>query len=440
MFKIVIIGLGTAGFAAALAAKKQDRNSEITFIDKKRFDLQHSCGLPYFLERKIHSISKLKHNINAEMMGMKIINNSQATKIDHKSKTVYYKNLENDQENRIDYDKLIISPGSYPFLPPIPGIDNNEYIFTLHNDNNAERLDKKIETSRSAIVIGAGAIGLETAYALKKRGLNTTIVDMLPHAFPKAIDPDISKILEDYLTEKGIGLRLGKRLEKIEKNNVYVEGEKITTDIIVMATGVRPCIKLAGDSGILTDNTGIVVNEKLETNIQDIYSAGDSITINSLITKKPFPAWLATTAYKQGTIAGINAVGGDKKIKGTAATFVSVIGDLEVAATGLNSYLAEQNNFEIVIGKTKSTDLPEWMPHAEELTVKVIADKTTGRLLGAQAIGKGAAARINVVSTAINAGMTLQKLSEVEFAYCPSVSQCYDVLTSAVDLAIRKIR
>jgi len=437
--KIVIIGLGTAGFAAALAIKKQDRKAKITIIDKKDFNLLHSCGLPYVLERKISQFSTIKHDINAKLMNIEIINNAKATKIDHNNKKVIYQNKEGEVVET-NYDKLIIAPGSYSFIPPISGVENNNYIYKVADLKTTEQLDQAVENSKSAIVIGAGAIGIETAYALKKRDLDVTLVDMLPHAFPKAIDPDISKILEEYLEKKEIKLKLGKKLEKINQNQIQLEDETIEADLIVMATGVRPRIKLAGDSGILTDKGGIVVNEKLETKIPDIYAAGDSITTSNLITKKSFPAWLATTAYKQGTIAGINAAGGSKKIPGTMATFVSVIGDIEVAATGLNTYFADQNNYEILIGKSKSTDMPEWMPGKVEITVKVIADKITKKIIGAQAIGKGAAARINIVSTAIKSGMTLTDLSETEFAYCPAVSQCYDVLTGAVDIALRKIK
>jgi len=437
--KIVILGLGTAGFAAALAIKKQDRKAEITIIDKKNFDLLHSCGLPYFLERKISSIETLKHDINAKLMNIELINNSEATKIDHNNKKITYKNLETGEQSTTNYDKLIICPGSYTFIPPISGVENNNYIYKVADLKTTEQLDKAVENSKSAIVIGAGAIGIETAFALKKRDLDVTLVDMLPHAFPKAIDPDMSKILEQYLENKCIKLKLGKKLEKINQNQIHLEDETLEADIIVMATGVRPKIKLAGDSGILTDKGGIVVNEKLETKIPDIYAAGDCITTTNLITKKSFPAWLATTAYKQGTIAGINAAGGDKKISPTLATFVSVIGDIEVAATGLNIYFAEQNNYVIVVGKSKSTDMPEWMPGKEELTVKIITDKATQKIIGAQAIGKGAASRINIISTAIKSGMTLQQLSETEFAYCPAISQCYDVLSAAVDIALRKL-
>lgn len=185
MPKIVIIGLGTAGFAAALEIKKKDRKSEITIIDKKDFDLLHSCGLPYFLERKVDSLSKLKHDIKAGMMGINIMHNSKATKIDTEKKAVFYE--KDNEKKEIAYDKLIISTGSCPFIPPIDGIKGNNGVFTVSSSSDTEKLDNSIEKSKTAIIIGAGAIGLETAYALKKRGLDVTIIDMLDSAFPKQL-------------------------------------------------------------------------------------------------------------------------------------------------------------------------------------------------------------------------------------------------------------
>jgi len=439
MVKLVIIGLGTAGFAAALAAKKQDRSAEITIIDKKDFDLLHVCGLPYVLERKLHSFAGLKHDINAGMMGIKVIGSCIAKKIIHEEKQVYYENIQTKEISSIPYNTVIIAVGSYAFIPPLSGVENNPHIFTVDTLENSEKLDKAVQEAKSAAIIGAGAIGVEIAYALRNRGLNVCLIEMIPAVYPRSLDPDMSQKVESFLKDKGISLLLGKKLEKIEGSTIFIETEKIKADIIVMATGVRPCIKLAGDSGLATDKGGIIVNDKLQTSVPEVYAAGDSITLPSLITKKQMPSLLATTAYKQGTVAGTNAAGGNASIKGTLGTFVSVAGDMEVASTGFNTHAAAQNNFEIVIGKATGSTLPEYMPDGKEITVKIIADKKTGKILGAQAIGQGAAARINVVSTAMLAGMTLNELSNVELAYCPPISQTYDVLLSAVDIAIRKL-
>jgi len=429
MTNYVILGLGTAGFAAALAIKKNDRKASITFIDKKNFDLLHTCGMPYAIEGKV-SFESLRHDIGSERMGIKIIQ-ANATKIDSNKKIVEH------EKGSESYDKLIIALGSYAFMPSIDGIKGRN-VFHVNDIDNAKWISENAKNVKSAVVIGAGAIGLETAFALKQRGLNVKIIEMLDSCLPKAIDKDISEMLEEYLKNSGIEIMFGKKLEKIEEGKVIVSGKEIETDIVIMAVGVKPRIKLAGDIGILTDKFGIVINDNMETNIKDIYAAGDCCQTKNFITGKKYPGLTATISYKQGTIAGVNASGGSLEYKGAITSFVSSIGSLEVAATGLNSYFAE--GFDLVVGKVKGKNKPEWFPDSDSLMVKVLADKKTGKIIGGQAIGAGAAANIDIIATAIKAGMTLQKISEVELAYCPAVSQTYPLLQQAVDIALRKIK
>ena len=424
--KIVIIGLGTAGFAAALAIKKKDRKAGITFIDNKPYDLLHCCGLPYALEGKL-KIGNLKHGIGAERMDIDVISKAEVEDVDAKNKKITYN--KNNKNEDISYDKLIITTGASPFMP-IEGAKGN--VFTLSSAEDAEAIEKAIKNAKTAAIIGAGAIGLETAYALNKRGLKVVVIEMLSSLFPRAIDKDMSEILEEYLEKQGIRLLLNKKIEKIGKNKLILKNQQIEADLIIAAAGVKPNIELAKKAGIKTEK-GIVVNDKLEC-AKDIYAAGDCIQTKSLINQDPYLAQTATTAYKQGTIAGINSVGGNEAYKGALSTFVSVIGDLEVAATGFNSHFAK----DAVSSKAKSKNKPEWFPGAADLTVKIIADKK-GKILGAQAVGKDAAPRINIISTAIKSDMSLKELSEVELAYCPAVSQTYDVLQQAADLLIRRL-
>ena len=293
MTKIVIIGLGAAGFGAALAAKKQDREAEITIIDNKDFDLLHQCGLPFVLEGKIKSFSDLKHSLNLDKMGIKLVK-GKVDRIELSEEDVYCGN-----EN-IKYDKLIIATGSKPFIPPIK-TDNK--IFTVHNIDDTKELEKSIKKGEKAIVIGAGAIGLETAIALNKKGMDVIVMDMLPCTFPRAIDKDMSEIIEEKLKSKGIKLELGEKIDEIKEKAV-----------VVMATGVRPNIELLKD--IKTSNLGIEVNDKMETSVRNVYAAGDCCCVSSLINKDRMPSQLANNAYREGMIAGANAAGGDKKFNG----------------------------------------------------------------------------------------------------------------------------
>ncbi len=434
--KIVIIGLGSAGFAAALAAKKQDRNAEIVIIDKKDYDLVHPCGLPFYLEGKIKDINSLRHNLGLDRMNIKKHDNSEVIGIDVKDKKVIFK----DKKANINterYNKLIIAIGARPFVPPIPGIEN---AYKALDIKDVEKIKSKLENTKKAVIIGAGAIGLEKAIALKENGIKVTIIDIMKNILPNLIDLDISSLLEGYLKEEGIDVMLGKSIKKIEKDRVVMEDASIEVDMIILAAGVRPNLELLDDMQIEKER-GIIVDERMQTSIKDVYAAGDCIQSVSLINKKTFSALLATTAYKQGTIAGINAAGGKIEYDGSLGTFVSKIGSMEIAATGFNSEFAKKSGYEIVMGKAKAAIKPDWFPGSKKLTLKIVAEKGSGKILGAQAMGEeGAASRINVISTAIKSEMTLKELIGLELAYCPAVSDVKDVLLIAAELALRKIR
>jgi NADH oxidase (H2O2-forming) len=439
LMKVVIIGLGTAGFAALLAIKKLDRNVSITVIDKKKFDLQHSCGLPYALEGKV-PLEKLEHSIGAEKMGIKVLSMCEAVSIDKNNSEIEYIDLKDNSKSKIGYDKLLLDLGSESFFPLIEGLKDNKAVFVVKDSSDVKEIHDKLKGSKKAVVIGAGAIGIETAHALMKKGLKVTLVEALSSLFPRAIDTDISVILEDYLKKEGIDVLLNQKINKIDGTNIIFDKGEMKSDIIICATGVRPSIKLAHELGVKVSKFGIVVDNHMKTSIKNIYAAGDCVEATNLINKTKFESQLATTAYKQGTVAGTNISGKKFLYKGSVSTFVSVIGDMEVACTGLNSYYAKEAGFDVVIGKSISTDKPEWFGESEKVVFKILVDKKTKKVIGAQAIGKNAFARINVVSTAIHAGMKLDELSDVELSYCPAISQTYDVLQQAVDLALRKIK
>ena len=432
--KIVIIGLGAAGFAAAMAAKKTNKDVEIAIIDKKDYDLGHPCGIPFYLEGKIKEIKDLNHDLNLENMNIKKYSDSDVISIDTENKEVLF-NLDNEDKKE-NYDKLIITTGASPVMLPIEGVEN---AYKALDVEDVSKIKKDIKKIKEAVIIGAGAIGLETAVALKENNVNVSVVDIMGTVLPNLIDSDISGVLEDYLKEEGINLLLGKKIKKIEKDKVILEDGIIKTDITVLAAGVKSNIELVKDTKIKTEK-GIIVNNRMETNIKDVYAAGDCTQQVSLINKKPFNSQLATTACTQGTVAGVNVAGGDVKYEGVLGTFVSKVGSLEIAATGFNSSYAEKNNYEVVVGKAKAPLKPEWFSESSKLTVKIIADKKNGNIIGGQAVGEeGAASRINIIATAIKAGFTFKKLTALELAYCPAVSDVKDVLVMAAEIGLRRV-
>ena len=464
MAKIVIIGLGTAGISACLTIRKKYPKDEVIIIDKKKFDLLHSCGLPFLLDGRVDSPEKLKYTLR--ISGIKKDLNCEATEINSEKKSVEInpvrsktleasasdkyrrtsngvKNLKSGERENISYDSLILAMGTTPFIPPIPGLRElkDKKAFVIKSLEDIVKIKEAAKKAKKALVIGAGATGLEAAVALNKKGLKVTLVEALKSLLPKALDPDMSEILEERLKTKGIKIFLNKRVERISEKSVTIDGEEIPNDIIIISCGVRPNSELAKKAGIKISNYGIVTDERMETSIKGVYAAGDCAQVSSLIDKRPLSAYLATPAYEQGKIAAINACAGEARYEGALATFVSLIADLEIASTGFNKAQAESYGYEVVEGKARSLIKPKWFPGGKEITSKVIANAKTGKILGAQGIGEeGAGWRINIVSLAIKADLFLEDLSKVEFAYSPATSHIPDVLLTATDLALRKLK
>jgi len=445
MARIVIVGLGTSGFAAILAAKKTDRAAEITVIDDKTYDLMHPCGLPYAVEGVIGDFDELMHPLHLEKMKVDARHPCRATVIDAEKKTVAAENVDTGEKFEVGYDSLVFSTGAKPFVPPVPGLREftGKGVFTVSSPAEAEALKASAREGERAVCLGAGAIGLETAVALKKRGMEVTVVEMLDNVMPRALDPDMAGIVKEHLESLGIEVVCGKSLDEVGGGDTVeyavAGGEKIECSIVIAAAGVRANVEPAASAGAEVGKTGIVVDENLMTTLNDVYAAGDCVQTKSVIDGADFTLQLSTTAYRQGTVAGTNAAGGRLEYPGVSGAFVTKVGKLEASAVGYTLELAKGLGYKTVFGKIKDTTLYDWYPGGKEITVKVIADNATGKVLGAQAVGEeGAASRINVISTAVAAGMEIDRVSSLEMAYCPPVSQAYDPLIKAVDLAIRK--
>ncbi len=442
--KIVIIGLGTGGLYASRAASRVNRTAEITIIEKRDYDMFSPCGLPYAIEGKVSSFDDLKHTVPTTRQITKLLKH-EALSVDIEGKRVEVKSLETGKEYFIDYDSLIVSTGSNPTILPIPGAKEfiGRGVHFVTNPENAKELKEAALGSKKAVVIGGGAIGLEIAFALKELGLDVCVTKRSPPPFPRNLDPDMGKIILDYLMSKGLKILFGKGIDSINGNDrvesVSIAGETIPTDIVVMAVGVDPESKIAIEAGLVDDQGAIITNERMETSAKDVYAIGDCTLSFSGVDGKPVLVALATTAFRQAVVAGVNAVGGDMVYDGSLGTFVSFVGDLEIASTGYNSVIAERNGFKIITGRANLQVKPRWMPEAKEISVKLVVDSETGRILGGQAVGEeGAAWRVNIIALAIKMKMDIEEFSTIELAYCPAVSDLYDPLLVAADAALRR--
>jgi len=436
----VILGLGSGGFAATLAIRRVDPKANITIIEKRGYDMFSPCGMPFALQG-IVGLEELKFTLPSHKNITKLLKH-EAKEIKPNKKEVIARNLETNEVVHIPYDSLIIALGAQPFIPPIEGAEENmgKGVFVLESLESAKQIIEYANKSRKAVIIGAGPIGLEVAIALSEK-LEVTVVEMLSHAFPKALDKDMAKLVEDYLKTKGIELLMNKTVKSISTpvESVYVGDERIETDMVVLASGVKSNIEIAKKAGIEIGKWGIKTNARMETNIKGIYAVGDCTETVSLINHRATVMQLSTAAFRQGMVAGTNAAGGYDIYEGALSTFVSLVGDLEVASTGFNSLYAQSAGFEVIAGKAKGKTKPEYYPGAKDITLKVIADARSGKLLGAQAVGEGAGWRINVISLAIKCGISVYDLREAEMAYCPMLAENYDVINKAADFAVRKL-
>jgi len=443
--KIVVIGLGTGGLYASRAASRVDRKAEITIIERRGYDMFSPCGLPYAIEGDVGGFDDLKHTVPTTRRLRKLLGH-EALSIDVEGKRVEVKNLESGEVSWVDYDSLIIATGSRPAVLPIPGAEEllGRGVHVVSNPENARELRDAALRSRRAVVVGGGAIGLEIAVALKRLGLEVWVTKRTPPPFPRNLDPDMGRIITDHLSALGLNILFGKGIDRINGGerveSVEIGGETIPADLVVMAVGGRPESKIAVEAGIATERGAIVTDERMETNVEDVYAIGDVASTFSGVDGSPAKINLATAAYRQAAIAGVNAAGGDAVFDGALGTFVSFIGGLEVASTGYNTSTAESHGYRVSTGRANMKTKPRWMPGAKDISVKLVVDAETGRLLGGQAVGEeGAAWRVNVVALAIKKRMTVQEFSTIELAYCPPVSDLYDPLLVAADAAVRRL-
>lgn len=443
--KVLIVGLGTGGLYASRAAQRFNRKAQITIIEKREYHMFSPCGIPYAIEGVVSSFEELKHSVPTTR-SLQIRLSHEAIDVDARGKKVKVKNLETGAEEWLDYDKLILATGSRSKILPVPGAKEflGKGIYVVTTPEEGETLRDIALKSKTAAVIGGGAIGMEIALALKHLEVDVHITKRSEPSLPRNLDPDMGKILTEHLLEKGLNIYFGKGIDSIngtdKVESVTIAGEVIPVDFVVMAAGIDSNIDLAEKAGIKSERGSIKTNKKMETNVPDIYAIGDNCWTHNMIDDSPARTALATTAYRQAMVAGANAAGGDKEYEGTLGTFVTSVGDFEVSATGYNTSMAEAAGFKVISGRANTMNKPNWIPGAKNISVKIVADAETGRLLGAQSIGaEGTDWRINMVALGIRKGLTLEEFASVELAYCPPVSELYDPLLMATDVALRRL-
>ncbi len=444
--RLVVIGGVAAGMSAASRARRLRPDLEILVFEKSGFVSYGSCGLPYFVSDIIKAPENLvvyDAKFFKEKRNIDVFTHHEALKIFPAKRTLLVKNLENGKEFEVQYDKLVIATGARAVRPNVKGVDLKG-IFTIRFLEDGIEIKNFIRENspKKALIVGAGYIGMEMAESLVSVGMDVLIVEQMPSILG-TMDDEINEVVEQELQRNGVKLLKSTSVDEFIGENGYVKkaklssGEVVDADLVLIGAGIKPNSEIAKEAGIEIGRTGaIAVNQRMETNIPGIYSAGDCAEAFHLVLNRPVYIPLGTTANKQGKVAGENAAGGNAVFKGIVGTAVFKVFDLEVARTGLSEKQAKAEGFDYVSTVIEHGSRAHYYPGGSKIRVKLVADKKTGRLLGAEMVGRdGVAKRIDVFATALHAKLTVDEIGQLDLSYAPPFAPVWDpVLIAANDL------
>jgi len=449
--KVVIIGGVATGPKVAARLRRLSPEADITVIDKGSIVSYGSCGLPLFLGNlvpKIEDLRKTSAGLVRDTQyfdgtkGIKVLTQTEALAIDRAKKKVKVRSLEKGEVWELDYDYLVLATGTKEVKPPIPGLEAQNVFTVRHLDAAAQIRDlireKKV---KHATIIGAGLIGIEVADALNSPRLKVMLCESQPRVLAKLLDPDIALLVEDKMLKRGVDLRLNCRVQKLEKDEegkvcgVVINDEKIATDLVIVAVGGQPEVALAREAGLTIGETGAIqVNQRMQTDDPFIYAGGDCVEqINTVTGHKTFVP-LASTANKQGRVIADNIAGIPSEFPAISATTAFQAFDLKVGRTGLGEAQAKELGFEVLTSISTGLDAAHFYPVHGAVTLKLIAEKATGRLLGAQVCGIGEAIkRLDVLATVLKFKGTIKDIQGLDLSYAPPFATAIDVLIHAAN-------
>jgi len=445
--RIVIVGAGAAGTTAAIQARRTDRSCEVSLVTKEAEPEYSRCGLPYALSGTVsHLEALISHpaSFYESVNKIRLLLKTECTRLRPEEKSVEIVDLQTGGRGELAYDALVIATGAIPTLPPIRGIDKKG-VFVIRTLDDIRSLITYTEAhTKPVAIIGAGLIGTEMADALMKKGFEATIVEMLPEILPAMLDSDMACIVRERAERQGIGILKGATVSEILGaecvEGIVAGGQTIRAEVVIVAASVKPDVRLAREAGVeIGEAGGIVVNDRMATNVNGVYAAGDCTETRCAVTGMRVQIQLATTAVRQGLVAGANAAGGSEIYPPSTGVAATKLFGLEVSCAGLTSNTAERLGLSPTSARvTGSTRLP-YMPDAQEVTVKLLCNPKDGRLVGAQIVGEGASWRANFASLAMHAKLTVYEFRRMETCYSPPLAPVWDPLTLAAHALERKL-
>ncbi|MDD3368311.1 MAG: FAD-dependent oxidoreductase [Lachnospiraceae bacterium] len=445
--KVLVLGGVAAGTKIAAKLMREDRSNEVMVINKGKNISYAGCGLPYYVGNVIEDRDQLIVNTPAKyekLTGVKVLTETEATKVDPAAKKVTAVDLATGTETVYDYDKLVISVGASPVKPPVEGMDL-ENVFFMRTPEDAIALRDLIDGGeiKKAVVVGAGYIGLEIAENLKAKGVRPFVLDMAPHVLP-GFDEEMSEYIEGKLQEAGIPVVTGVKVTGLEGDGkvekVITDKKAYKADLVVLSAGIRPNTGFLEGTGIEMFKGTILTDELGQTNVADIYAAGDCAMVHNAITGKAAWSPMGSTANIDGRLIAQNMMGKELHYRGVLGTAVCKLPELNVGRTGLTEEQAKAEGFDPVSVITVVDDKAHYYPGAGTFTMKMIADRQSLRLLGVQVLGQGAVDKVvDVAVTGIMLKGTLPELADLDLAYAPPFSTAIHPFEHTLNVLMNKI-
>ena len=446
--KIVVIGGNAAGLGAASRARRVDPRLDVTVVEKSPHISYSTCGIPYYLAKVVTESALVSYTPESfeKERGIKVHSHTRIEEVSPSRKRVAGTRVDTGEKVEFSYDRLLIATGVRPKIPDIPGTDLKN-VFTLTNLQDAIRINEALGAARKVVIIGAGYVGLELAECLQSIGKDIRIFEKEPQVLP-SIDHDMAQIIEYELDRFGVKVSVSARVLALVGHEGRVNGVKAAAglgiepaDVVLLDTGVEPNVALARDAGVQIGVTGAIsVDSSMETSLPGIYAAGNCAETFCAIRRRPVLNYVGTVAAKQGRVAGENLAARRTKFAGAIGTTVLKVFGLAVARTGLSSQEAAAESMPVVSARIEALDRAGYYPGAGKLWVKLIVERESRKLVGAQVIGYGdASKRIDVAAAAITFGMRVEDLAQLDLAYSPPYGSLWDPLHVAAQAVLRKL-
>jgi len=452
--KVVIVGGVAAGPKVASKVIRLIPDAEVTIVERGKLLSYAGCGLPYYISGVVEEQAELMSTpvgvvrdpaFFQKVKNVHVLNRTEAVEIDRPGRRLRIKTADDGDESWLDYDKLVLATGASPVIPPIDGVGLDN-VFTLHSVHDAEGIKSVLdeEKARDVVIVGGGLIGAEVTEALVEKGCRVTVVEMLPQIL-SMLDWEMAGLVARHMESHGVKVLTNTKVLRFEGDGkvsrVVTDKGDLPADMVVMAIGVRPNVKLAEEAGLEIGSTrAIKVDGRMRTSDPDIYAAGDCVESVDLVTGKPCHIPLGSTANKHGRVAAVNVCGGNDTFPGVLGSTVCKVFDHCVARTGLTETGARQAGYDVTVALGPAPDKAHFMPGAKPLLLKLVVDSKTRRLIGAESVGPGAGdKRIDVAAMAITAGMTVDEIANADLCYAPPYAPAMDNIITAANIARNKL-